>query len=181
MSWTDGRMSRSRVALVLLAAVAMQAIALELSWVSTTGFAVDLDRETTISLAGGAVLPSATAVILFSLIAVVGAWVLPSWLRIAMAIAGIVAECVVTALAVRWLLAPDTSALAAALAGSQRQQLQITGPGLFLLAVGCALVGYRALITSSRGWPALSTRYDRGAHAEDPWRSLDRGIDPTDT
>ena len=178
--------SRVRVVLLLIGVALAAGVAVELAWVSVTGMAVGSSREVTVSLAGAAALPAGTALILLALISIVGAWVLPWWLRLILAAAGLVLSTFLLVGLVQWLIEPDTSTLIGSVSGSDvmSEQLHPVGPGLFALA---AIWGYVGMLRGARSWPGLADRYqrmsarpDREDAGEDMWRALDRGLDPTD-
>lgn len=175
--------SRGRVVLLLASSALIAAIAFELAWVSATGIAVGSDREMTVNLAGAAALQWGSAYILMTLIALVGCWVLPWWLRIVGAAASGVLTVVLAIQLVGWLIAPDTSSIIASVSGSDviREELHFAGPVLLVVAMALALLAHIATVRSARTWPALASRYERGGgRPDDPWRALDRGVDPTE-
>lgn len=162
--------SRFAVGLRLAVAALATGISAELPWAIA-------NEE--ISIAGAVAVPSMQVFALLALIMLVGAWVLPWWVELTLAVGAFVTASVIAFAAVRWLLDPDIAdGTLTGIVG-----LRLPGPLLFFLAIAIGLWALLDLVRGVRTWPGMSTRYTRtedSRSGRDAWRALDRGDDPTD-
>lgn len=155
-------MTRARAAVWLVASLISATLSLEWVWVSA-------DRD----IAGSAALPAGVALALVTMIVLVGAWVLPWWARIIAAVGGVVSAVLVLVQGISVILNPSS---APGVSGDATTALG--GPSMMALSLAMAMRGFWAVARNAQAWPGLSSRYQ--PHDVDPWRAMDRGLDPTD-